>query len=199
MPQKQNILIEKVQKNTFVVLHAGAPVLMPWKDKVKAILNLYLGGEGVGEAAVSLLYGDTNPSGILAETYPLKLSDNPSYLNFPEEDGIVTYRESIFVGYRYYDKKEMEVAYPFGFGLSYTTFSQPAQETRFLAVGKTDISPPISDSMAIAVIGLEFSPGVVRIKSKASEKGQAGARISCSIFSLWALSSEDITENIIKL
>lgn len=126
MPVNQNRLIQelaRVQKNIVVVLHAGAPVIMPWRSKVKAILNMYLGGEGVGEAAVALLYGEVNPSGKLAETYPLKLSDNPSYLNFPGEEGTVTYRESIFVGYRYYDKKEMEVAYPFGYGLSYTVFS----------------------------------------------------------------------------
>lgn len=125
LPEEQNDFIAavaKVQPNTVVVLHAGAPVRMPWKDDVKAILNMYLSGEGVGEAAVALLYGDANPSGHLAETWPLRLQDNPSYLNFPGEDGIVHYREDLFIGYRYYDKKELDVAFPFGHGLSYTSF-----------------------------------------------------------------------------
>lgn len=125
MPEEQNQFIARVaasQPNTVVVLHAGAPVRMPWKDQVSAILNMYLSGEGCGEAAVQLLYGEVNPSGHLAETYPLRLQDNPSYLNFPGEDGVVHYDEKLFIGYRYYDKKEMPVAFPFGHGLSYTSF-----------------------------------------------------------------------------
>ncbi|MFA9376375.1 MAG: glycoside hydrolase family 3 C-terminal domain-containing protein [Lachnotalea sp.] len=66
---------------------------------------MYLGGDGVGAVAVALLYGDANPCGKLAESFPIKLSDNPSYLNFPDENGVVEYREGIYVGYRYYDKK----------------------------------------------------------------------------------------------
>lgn len=125
MPANQRTLIEavaEVQENTIVVLHGGAPMRMPWLDKVKAVLCMYLGGQGVGRATVQILYGDVNPSGKLAETWPLKLSDNPSYLNFPGADGIVDYREGIYIGYRYYDKKEMEVLFPFGHGLSYTEF-----------------------------------------------------------------------------
>jgi len=125
MPPCQNALIEavcKVQKNTVVVLHNGAPILMPWADKAGAILEMYLGGEAVGMAAVDLLYGDVNPSGKLAESFPLRLQDNPSYLNFPGTKEKVEYAEGIFTGYRYYDKKEMKVLYPFGYGLSYTQF-----------------------------------------------------------------------------
>jgi beta-glucosidase len=125
LPENQNKLIEaisNVQPNTVVVLHNGAPVAMPWINRVPAILEMYLGGEGVGEAAVSLLYGDKNPSGKLAETFPLKLSDNPSYLDFPGNKDTVVYHERIYVGYRYYDKKEMPVLFPFGHGLSYTSF-----------------------------------------------------------------------------
>lgn len=126
MPANQNELIEAVaaaNPNTVVVLHNGSPVEMPWADKAAAILELYLGGEGIGEAAVNLLYGKANPSGKLAETFPVQLEDNPSYLNFPGVDGIVEYHESVFVGYRYYDKKKMNVAFPFGHGLSYTRFA----------------------------------------------------------------------------
>ena len=126
MPANQNELIEAVaavNPNTVVVLHGGAPMLTEWLDKVKAVLCMYLGGQGVGKAAVELLYGDKNPSGKLAETWPKKLSDNPSFLNFPGVEGVVDYAEGVFIGYRYYDKKEMEVAFPFGYGLSYTSFA----------------------------------------------------------------------------
>lgn len=126
MPANQNALIEAVaavQPNTVVVLHGGSCMELPWLDKVSAILLVHLGGQRVGEAAVRLLYGEANPSGKLAETWPLKLSDNPSHLNFPGEEGVVEYREGIFVGYRYYDKKQMDVLFPFGHGLSYTSFT----------------------------------------------------------------------------
>ena len=126
MPANQNQLIEavsKVSRKTIVVLHEGSPVVFPWKDQAEAILCMYLGGDQVGAAAVRLLYGEVCPSGKLAETWPLKLEDNPSYLNFPGEDGIAEYHETVFIGYRYYDKKAMEVLFPFGHGLSYTTFA----------------------------------------------------------------------------
>lgn len=125
IPENQNRLIEAVaeaQPNTVVVLHGGSPMSLPWIDKVKAVLCMYLGGELVGESTVKLLYGDENPCGKLAETWPLKVSDNPSWLNFPGVEGNVNYQEGIFIGYRYYDKKEMSVLYPFGYGLSYTRF-----------------------------------------------------------------------------
>lgn len=126
MPANQVELIDAVaaaQPRTVVVLMNGAPVTMPWAGDVTAILEMYLAGDGAGEAAVSLLYGRANPSGKLAETFPLKLEDNPSYLNFPGENDCTEYREGVFVGYRYYDAKGMEVLFPFGYGLSYTTFA----------------------------------------------------------------------------
>ena len=125
MPQNQNELIRevaKVQKNTVVVLYTGACIRLPWLDDVRAVLNMHLGGSEVGKATVDILFGEANPSGRLSETWPLKLSDNPSYLNFPGVDGIVDYHESIYIGYRYYDKKELGVQFPFGYGLSYTAF-----------------------------------------------------------------------------
>ena len=126
MPDSQNYLIHevcKVQPNVVVVLHNGSPVEMPWAEEVSGILEAYLGGQGVGTAEVRILFGEANPCGKLAETIPYKLSDNPSYLNFPGDGETVAYREGIFVGYRYYDRKEMPVRYPFGYGLSYTEFS----------------------------------------------------------------------------
>lgn len=126
MPACQNKLIEAVaaaNANTVVVLHNGSPVEMPWIDKVKGVLEAYLGGQAVGQAVVKVLFGDVNPSGHLPETFPVKLSDNPSYLYYGGEGNEADYREGIFVGYRYYDKKDMEVLFPFGYGLSYTTFA----------------------------------------------------------------------------
>lgn len=131
LPKCQNHLIERiceVQPNTVVVLHNGSPVEMPWANKVKGILEVYLGGQAVGSAAVDVLYGKANPCGKLAETFPVKLEDNPSYLNFPGAGDKVEYKEGIFVGYRYYDKKKMDVLFPFGYGLSYTTFSYSNQQ-----------------------------------------------------------------------
>ena len=126
LPEVQNELIRRiaeVQKRTIVVLHNGSPVEMPWINEVDSVLEAYLGGEGVGEAEAALLFGEANPCGKLAESFPIKLSDNPSYLNFPGKNKKVFYNEGIFVGYRYYDRKEMEVLFPFGHGLSYTKFS----------------------------------------------------------------------------
>ena len=125
LPKNHNHLIEeisKVNKNIVVVLSIGSPVLMPWIDKVRGVLNLYLAGEAAISAAFNIIFGIVNPSGKLAESFPLSLEDNPSYKYFPGGNKAVEYRESIFVGYRYYDKAEKKVLFPFGFGLSYTEF-----------------------------------------------------------------------------
>ncbi len=125
MPESHNDLIESVcavQPNTVVVLHNGAPVEMPWLDRAKGVLEAYLGGEAVGEAVVNVLFGKVNPSGRLPETFPKKLEHNPSYLYYIGEANNVEYREGVFVGYRYYETKRIDVLFPFGFGLSYTTF-----------------------------------------------------------------------------
>ncbi|MDP4089095.1 MAG: glycoside hydrolase family 3 C-terminal domain-containing protein [Bacillota bacterium] len=125
IPENQRLVIEAVadvQRNIVVVLSNGSPIEMPWIHKVKGVLESYLGGQASGGAVMDILFGDANPCGKLAETFPAKLSDNPSYLNFPGEGDRVEYREGIFVGYRYYDKKEIEPLFPFGYGLSYTTF-----------------------------------------------------------------------------
>ena len=126
LPDCQNQLIEKLTKlgkPVIVVLHNGFPVEMPWVDNVQGIVEAYLGGEAVAEAVMDILYGEVNPSGRLAETFPRRLEDNPSYLNFPGMQKQVNYAEGIFVGYRYYDARKMDVLFPFGYGLSYTEFS----------------------------------------------------------------------------
>lgn len=126
LPECQNRLIEevrKVQPNIVVVLQNGAPIEMPWADSVPAILEAYLGGEAAGRAQAEILFGEKNPCAKLAETFPMRVQDNPSWLDFGGNKDTVFYGEGIFVGYRYYDKKEMEVLFPFGHGLSYTSFT----------------------------------------------------------------------------
>jgi beta-glucosidase len=124
LPAEQNALIERlaaVNPNLAVVLHGGGAMRLPWLAKVRAVLLLGLGGQSSGAASVDLLFGKVNPSGKLSETYPLELADNPAYLQFGQH--LTTqYRESIYVGYRYYDKAEKAVLFPFGHGLSYTKF-----------------------------------------------------------------------------
>ena len=125
LPDGHNRLVEAVSRvndNVIVVLEGGSPVEMPWTDDVKAILNAYLGGQSVAPAIVDVLTGKANPCGKLAETYPVCLKDTPTSFRYPDSKEDVQYRESIFIGYRYYDKVERNVRFPFGFGLSYTSF-----------------------------------------------------------------------------
>ena len=125
LPDGHNRLVEavsRVNENVIVVLQGGSPVEMPWADDVKAILNAYLGGQSVASAIVDVLTGKANPGGKLAETYPICLKDTPTSFRYPDSKEDVQYRESIFIGYRYYDKVDRNVRFPFGFGLSYTSF-----------------------------------------------------------------------------
>ncbi|KAA3660221.1 MAG: glycosyl hydrolase, partial [Chloroflexi bacterium] len=116
--------VTAVQPNTVVILNNGAPVVMgAWIDNTAAILEAWMMGQAGAGAIADILYGHINPSGKLAETYPHKLSDTPAHLNFPGENDTVRYGEALFIGYRYYDAKEMPLLFPFGYGLSYTTFA----------------------------------------------------------------------------
>ena len=114
--------ILKVNKNVVVVLAGGSPVEMPWNDGVAAILHSYLGGQAGAGAVADIISGAVNPCGKLSETYPVTYSDTPAKNNFPGNPASVEYRESIYIGYRYYEKANKSVRYPFGYGLSYTTF-----------------------------------------------------------------------------
>jgi beta-glucosidase len=115
--------VSAVQPNTVVILNNGAPVVMSeWIDSPAAVLEAWMMGQAGGGAIADVLYGKVNPSGKLAETFPLKLTDTPAYINYPGENRTVRYGEGIFVGYRYYDAKEVPTQFPFGYGLSYTTF-----------------------------------------------------------------------------
>jgi beta-glucosidase len=126
LPANQTVLLARLadaNPNLAVVLANGSAVrLSDWEQHAKAVLECWLSGQAAGGAAADLLVGAANPSGRLAETLPLRLEDTPSYLNFPGEAGHVRYGEGIFVGYRGYDKLDRQVSYPFGHGLSYTSF-----------------------------------------------------------------------------
>jgi beta-glucosidase len=115
--------VAKAQPNTAVILTNGSAIAMPWVDEVSAILETWLGGQAGAGAIADAVFGKVNPSGKLAETFPVRLEDTPAYLNFPGEDGQVIYGERMFVGYRYYDMRNIEPLFPFGHGLSYTDFA----------------------------------------------------------------------------
>ncbi|MBN2499475.1 MAG: glycoside hydrolase family 3 C-terminal domain-containing protein [Anaerolineales bacterium] len=125
LPGEQAKLIKKVSKanpNTVVVLSTGSSVVMPWLKKVPAVLETWYLGQEAGNAIADVIFGDVNPSGKLTQTFPKRLQDNPAYINYPGENGKVYYGEGIFVGYRYYEAKDVEPLFPFGYGLSYTKF-----------------------------------------------------------------------------
>jgi beta-glucosidase len=137
---EQTALIERVaaaNPNTVVVLQTGSPVAMPWLDQVAAVVQAWYPGQECGNAIADVLFGDVNPSGKLPQTFPVRLEDNPAYINYPGENGTVRYGEGLFVGYRYYEKKRVAPLFPFGFGLSYTTFAYgtPRLRAGFIGVG----------------------------------------------------------------
>lgn len=163
MPACQNRMIEevvKVQPNTVVVLHNGSPVEAPWADSASAVLEMYLGGQGVGEACDRLLYGEANPSGRLAESFPFRVQDNPSYLNFPGDGKDVNYGEDIYVGYRYYEAKEIPVRWAFGHGLSYTDF---AYSNLRLSSGKMNDNDTVTVSVDVTNTGKVAGKEVVQL------------------------------------
>jgi beta-glucosidase len=158
MPPSHNELIEAVagaNPRTVVVLLLGAPVILPWASRVPGILLLYLGGQAVGGAAADLLSGRRDPGGRLAETWPLSLADTPCYRYFPGASKSVEYRESVFVGYRYYHTADKPVAYPFGYGLSYTSF-----EYSDLKLGRNEFKAGEKLELSFTVKNTGDRPGV---------------------------------------
>lgn len=139
---EQVALIEKVaaaNKNTIVILNTGSPIAMPWLNKVAAVIQAWFPGQECGNAIADVLFGDTTPSGKLPQTFPIRLEDNPAYLNYPGENGRVRYGEGLFVGYRYYEKKRVAPLFPFGFGLSYTTFRYDQLQLSASEIGPNEI------------------------------------------------------------
>ncbi|MCD7822916.1 MAG: glycoside hydrolase family 3 C-terminal domain-containing protein [Oscillospiraceae bacterium] len=140
LPSNQIELFNKLsalKKPIVIVLFQGSPVEMEWSKNADSILAMYTGGQAVAKACVNLLFGDANPSGKLSETWALKLENNPTALSFPEK-GTATYSEGVYVGYRYYDKKKLNVMYPFGYGLSYTTFEYSDLKLSAIDISESD-------------------------------------------------------------
>ncbi|MBO4319644.1 MAG: glycoside hydrolase family 3 C-terminal domain-containing protein, partial [Treponema sp.] len=174
LPHEQNELIDSLcrsGKKIIVVLHNGSPVTMPWVDKVDSILELYLGGEAVGEACANVLVGKVNPSGKLAETFPLRLEDTPCFTSFANDKTHTVYSEGIFVGYRWYDTRKMNVLFPFGYGLSYTTF-----EYSGLTLDKNEMSDSDTVTVSLTVKNTGKVDGKEIVQLYVSDKTKATTR-----------------------
>ncbi|MDZ7843553.1 MAG: glycoside hydrolase family 3 C-terminal domain-containing protein [Anaerolineales bacterium] len=163
LPESHNRLIAAVTpacERVIGVLSNGSPVEMPWVDDVQAVLEGYLGGQAGAGGVADLLYGIVNPSGKLAETFPLRLEDTPAYHQFPGGPRTVEYRESLYVGYRFYDTVEKEVLFPFGHGLSYTTF---AYSDLVLSQSRINLQEPLIVSAQVANTGSRAGKEVVQL------------------------------------
>ncbi|MEG2625278.1 MAG: glycoside hydrolase family 3 C-terminal domain-containing protein [Christensenella sp.] len=155
IPNNQINLIERIAKikPVIVLLCGGGAVEMPWLKYVSSLVHFYLGGEAGASAMAQILNGEINPSGKLAESYPLSLADNPSYRFFSDDRHNVEYRESVYVGYRYYDAANRDVLFPFGYGLSYTTFEYSdikTTSTQFAAGENITVSVQIKNVGSVA-------------------------------------------------
>jgi beta-glucosidase len=150
LPDEQVAVIravaEAAERTVVVLSHGGVVTLEGWHDQVDAILDGFLLGQAGGRALADVLFGTVNPSGRLAETIPLRLQDNPSWLNFPGEEGHVRYGEGILVGYRYYETAEVPVRYPFGHGLSYATFAVTGAEARLTGDDTAEVTVVVTNT-----------------------------------------------------
>ncbi|MFC1975200.1 glycoside hydrolase family 3 C-terminal domain-containing protein [Chloroflexota bacterium] len=163
LPGEQAALVEKVaaaNPKTVVVLNTGSPHAMPWLDKVAGVVQAWFPGQETGNAMADVLFGDVNPSGKLSQTFPKRLEDNPAFINYPGENGKVHYGEGLFVGYRYYEKKKIEPLFPFGYGLSYTTF---AYSNSTLSAGEYDFGDNIQVSVEVTNTGQREGKEVVQL------------------------------------
>ena len=163
LPENQNLLIKALAEEhdqVVVVLSNGAPVEMPWVDHVQGILEGYLGGQAGGGAIVDILYGKANPSGKLPETFPIRLEDTPCHDYFPGGPRTVEYRESLLVGYRFYDTVDKEVLFPFGHGLSYTSFSY---SDLVLSASRLDALEKLKVSLTVKNTGKRAGKEVVQL------------------------------------
>jgi beta-glucosidase len=169
IPDNQAALLadlSKVNPNVVGILSAGSAVTMPWRHCCKALVHGYLGGQAGAGAMLRVLTGEVNPSGHLAETYPLEYKDTPAYNYYPSKERNSEYREGLFIGYRYYDTAKVDVLYPFGYGLSYTVFSY------------TDLSVVLSDKGSKNRMGTEVC---FSITNTGSRQGTAVPQVYVSL------------------
>lgn len=163
IPENQMELIyalHEVNPNVVAILSCGAAVEMPWINKVKGLVHAYLSGQASAKAIQRIVTGKVNPSGKLAETYPLRYEDTPAYHHFPGKEVSVEYREGPFIGYRYYDTADVNVLFPFGYGLSYTTFAYSD-----IQVNKDEVQFNITNTGKVA--GMEVTQLYVGCQSEA--------------------------------
>ncbi|HET8912550.1 MAG TPA: glycoside hydrolase family 3 C-terminal domain-containing protein [Ktedonobacteraceae bacterium] len=163
LPGKQNALVEQVaaaNPRTIVVLNTGSPISMPWLEQVAAVIQAWYPGQECGNAIADVLFGDVNPSGKLPQTYPVRLEDTPAYFDFPGENGKIYYGEGLFVGYRSYDKRKIAPLFPFGFGLSYTTFEYSALQ---LNTNRLDPNATLQVSLDITNTGKRAGKEIVQV------------------------------------
>ncbi|KAK4610457.1 putative beta-glucosidase I [Fulvia fulva] len=161
LPPGSDELIEAViaaNPNTTVVVQSGTPVTMPWASKAKAIVQAWYGGNETGNAIADVVFGDVNPSGKLSLSFPKRNEDNPAFLNYKSDDNRVIYGEDVYIGYRFYEKTGREVLFPFGHGLSYTTF-----DTKNLAINATDDSDEITVTVDVSNTGKIPGSEVVQV------------------------------------
>ncbi|MFT4306222.1 MAG: glycoside hydrolase family 3 C-terminal domain-containing protein [Microbacterium sp.] len=182
LPAAQLALLDAVvaaNPRTVVVLSNGGVVALPFRDRVAAIVEGWLLGQAGGGATADVLYGVVNPSGRLAETVPLRLHDNPSYGSFPGELGHVRYGEGLLVGYRWYDARELEVAYPFGHGLSYTTFGYGDATAVVDADGDVVVTVPVTNTGTVS--GREVVQLYASLPSSAFERAPRELKAFASV------------------
>ena len=172
LPGNQDALIERVaaaNPNTIVVVNTGAPVEMSWADAVPAVLQLWFGGQEMANALADVLTGARDPGGRLPTTIPMVLEHNPAFGNFPGEHDEVRYGEGLLVGYRWYEARRLPVRFPFGHGLSYTSFSVGAPRVsapRFVAGDALEIEVPVTNTGTRAgseVVQCYVEPPPVRV------------------------------------
>lgn len=168
LPPGSDELISRVlavNPNAVVVIQSGTPVTMPWAKDARAIMQAWFGGNECGNGLADVLYGDVNPSAKLPITFPRRLQDNPSYINFRSERGRVLYGEDIYVGYRFFEKSEVAPAFPFGHGLSYTTFTRSDLRICTTPEGAqcSESGEPITASVTVTNTGAVAGAEVVQL------------------------------------
>jgi len=191
LPGRQAELIERVaaaNPNIVVVLNVGSPVTMRWLDRVAAVVLTWYGGQEAGNAIADVLFGDANPSGKLPTTFPRRIQDNPAYINYPGENGKVLYGEGIFVGYRYYDEKDVEPLFPFGHGLSYTTF---AYRHLVLSAAEYGLEEEIKVSVDVQNTGGRAGQEVVQLYVRDLESSLARPKKELKAFAKLALEPDE--------
>lgn len=209
LPGEQDELVRRVvaaNPRTVVVLNTGSPVTMPWVDEAAAIVQMWFPGMEAGNALLDVLTGDHNPSGRLPTTFPKRIEDTPAFANYPGENGQVHYEEDIFVGYRWYEAKGIEPLFPFGHGLSYSTFEYGPLTVSDAGGGAVAVEVPVTNSgdrdgreivqlyVARRVGGGDRPPKELRayaaVDLAAGQTGTARFELGGDAFTIWDITAD---------